>query len=99
MPAGMGEEINTATQCEISMGDLVRILANAINPDVKVKEDDTRIRPSKSEVGRLLGSNSKITKLTNWRQNYVLEEGLRETIEWFKKKENLQVHKRHIYNV
>lgn len=95
----LGEEINIATQREISMGDLVRILVNAINPDAKVREDDTRIRPSESEVGRLLGSNSKITKLTNWRQNYALEEGLRETIEWFKKKENLQIYKPHIYNV
>ena len=38
------------------------------------------MRPEKSEVERLLGSNEKITRLTNWRPKFSLDQGLAETI-------------------
>jgi len=46
-----------------------------------------------------LGSNEKLKKLTNWKQKYSLDEGLKETIEWFKKPDNLKGYKPEIYNV
>ncbi len=95
----IGEEINVATQSEISIGDLARKLIKMINPEAKIKQDKERIRPVKSEVERLLGSNEKLKKLTNWKQKYSLDEGLKETIEWFKKPDNLKGYKPEIYNV
>jgi nucleoside-diphosphate-sugar epimerase len=91
--------VNIATQSEISVGDLANLIISQINPNAKVINDDVRLRPAKSEVFRLFGSNEKIKSLTNWKQNYSLEEGLKETIEWFRNKENLLQYKADIYNV
>lgn len=95
----IGEEINIATQDEISIGRLAKELINQINPKARIVSDDQRLRPDKSEVNRLLGSNEKIRKLTGWSPRYSFEEGIRETIEWFKKGDNLQRYKSDIYNM
>ncbi len=95
----IGEEVNIATQSEISIGHLAKKIINAINPKAQIITDRVRIRPQKSEVERLLGCNEKIKKLTRWRQRYTLDEGLRETIAWFKIGENLKRYKNEIYNV
>lgn len=95
----IGEEINIATQSEISVGDLAQNIINIINPNAKIIQDNERIRPEKSEVFRLFGSNQKIKHLTDWSQQYSLEEGLKQTIEWFRLPENLKKYKHEIYNV
>jgi NAD dependent epimerase/dehydratase len=95
----IGHEVNIATQSEISVGDLAQQLINSINPSAKIVTDSVRLRPEKSEVFRLFGSNEKLKSFTNWNQNYTLAKGLKETIEWFSKKENLQQYKSDIYNV
>jgi NAD dependent epimerase/dehydratase len=95
----VGEEINIATNSEISIGDLAEKLIKMINPAAKIFEDDERLRPDKSEVQRLCGSNDKLKRLTGWKQNYSLEDGLTETIEWFSDKSNLDRYKPGKYNV
>lgn len=95
----IGEEINIATQAEIQIGDLAQKLIKIVNKEAKIIRDDTRLRPEKSEIKRLLGSNEKIMKLTNWKPKYSLEQGLKETVEWFKNEENLNLYKSDIYNV
>ena len=95
----IGHEVNIATESEISVGDLAQQLINSINPSAKIITDSLRIRPEKSEVFRLFGSNEKLKYYTDWNQNYTLEQGLKETIDWFSKKENLQQYKSDIYNV
>ncbi len=95
----IGHEVNIATQSEISVGDLAQQLINQINPSAKIITDTIRLRPEKSEVFRLFGSNEKLKSFTNWSQQYTLVEGLNETIEWFSKKVNLQQYKSDIYNV
>jgi NAD dependent epimerase/dehydratase len=93
----IGEEINIATQQEISIGQLAEELIRQINPNAKIICDEQRLRPEMSEVNRLLGSNKKITRLTNWKPNYTFEKGLSETIEFFKN--NLDKYKTDIYNI
>jgi nucleoside-diphosphate-sugar epimerase len=95
----IGHEVNIATQSEISVGVLAQQLINQINPSARIISDTIRLRPEKSEVFRLFGSNEKLKSFTDWNQNYTLEEGLKETIEWFSKKENLKQYKSDIYNV
>ena len=95
----IGHEVNIATQSEITVGELAQSLINQINPNAKIVSDSIRLRPEKSEVFRLFGSNDKLKSFTDWKQNYSLEEGLAETVEWFSKKENLQQYKSDIYNV
>lgn len=95
----IGEEINIATQSEISIGDLAHIIINFINSNATIIQDSQRIRPEKSEVNRLFGSNKKIKELTKWRPKYTLKEGLKETINWFSDKENLRLYKAEFYNI
>ena len=93
----IGEEINIATQKEISIGEVAEELIRQINPNAKIICDEQRIRPEKSEVNRLLGSNEKIMRLTNWKPQYTFEEGIKETIEFLKN--NLDKYKIDIYNL
>lgn len=81
----IGEEINIATGKEISIGQLAQEIISQINPNAKIICDEIRLRPGKSEVERLLGSNKKIKSLTNWKQEYTLQQGINETIKWMKK--------------
>jgi NAD dependent epimerase/dehydratase len=95
----IGHDCNIATQSEISVADLAQELIRQINPAAKIIEDSNRIRPEKSEVFRLYGSNEKIKKYTNWQQQYDLKQGLAETIAWFRNTENLKQYKADIYNI
>jgi len=93
----IGEEINIATQKEISIGELANEIISQINPKAKIVCEDARLRPENSEVNRLLGSNEKIKNLTKWYPKYTLEDGIRETIEWIKN--NMHSYKTDIYNI
>ena len=93
-----GEEINIATGTEVSMADTLRLIAELMQADVEYVVDPQRLRPSKSEVFRLCGDNTKIESLTDWRPRISLEEGLRRTIEWFTDPANLCRYKSDIYN-
>lgn len=95
----VGEEVNICSGAEVSMENLARMVIDMINPDASIISDEQRIRPANSEVGRLMGSNEKIRKLTGWSPGYTIESGLKETVEWFRKEENLRWYKPEIYNV
>lgn len=93
----IGQEINIATQHEISIGELAEEIIGQINPEAKIICDEQRLRPEKSEVNRLLGSNKKIMKLTNWKPEYTFAQGIEETIAWMK--EHMSAYKTDIYNI
>ena len=93
----IGEEINIATQKEISIGNLADELIRQINPEAKIVCDEQRLRPEKSEVNRLLGCNEKLCRLTEWKPRYSFEDGLSETILFLK--ENLMRYRTDIYNI
>lgn len=96
-PLTIGEEVNIATQSEISMGDLAAMLIAKLNPNARVVCDETRFRPEKSEVNRLHGSNEKLTRLTNWQRRYSFEQGIDMTIDWLRG--HLDLYKPEIYNL
>lgn len=93
----IGEEINIATQQEISIGDLAQTIITLINPEAHIVCDEQRLRPEKSEVNRLLGSNEKIRSLTAWTPRYTLSDGIAETISWIQV--NMAKYKADIYNL
>lgn len=95
----LGEEINLASGVEYSVGEIANKLISLINPEASIVADDARLRPEQSEVERLLGCNKKIHSLTNWKYHYSLDQGLQETIDWFKSPENYLKYKTDIYNV
>ncbi len=93
----IGEEINIATQTETSIGQIAEELIRQIQPNARIVCDEERFRPKESEVNRLLGCNEKILRLTDWRPQYSLEEGLQNTIAFLR--ENLGKYKTDIYNM
>ncbi len=93
----IGQEINIATQQEISIGELAEELIRQINPKARIECEEDRLRPEKSEVNRLLGSNQKIMELTDWKPQYTFEQGLAETIAFLRN--NLDKYKVDIYNL
>lgn len=95
----VGHDVNIATQSEISVGDLARKLVSQIGSDIKIEEDQQRLRPEKSEVFRLFGSNQKLMEYTDWKPKYTLDAGLKETIEWFSQPQNIAGYKSDIYNL
>jgi NAD dependent epimerase/dehydratase len=93
----LGQEINICTGVEISINALAEKIINKINPDVKLIEEDLRVRPKNSEVERLLGSNEKLKKITGWIPQINIDQGIDLTIEWFK--QNIKYYKPWIYNI
>ena len=98
-PDTIGQEVNIASGSEISIGDLAELLISMINPEAKVVSDDERLRPEASEVDRLLGSSEKLQQLTGWKPQYSLEQGLAETIAWFRESQEARRYKHALYNV
>ncbi len=93
-----GEEINIATNTEVSMAETLQTIADIMAADVKWVTDPQRLRPAKSEVFRLHGANDKIRRLTGWQPEYSLRSGLEKTVEWFLNPDNLKMYKSDIYN-
>ncbi len=99
----LGKIINSASNFEISIEDTAYLIAEIMNSNIQIKSDESRFRPDKSEVNRLFGDNSLIKELTNWRPKYSgldgFKRGLRLTIDWFSKEENLRFYKPDKYSV
>jgi NAD dependent epimerase/dehydratase len=95
----IGEIINIGSSTEVSVHDTLLIIKQLMNSDVKFISEKQRLRPEKSEVFRLYCNNRKIVSLTGYKPQYSLEEGLKETIEWFSDQQNLSKYKDGIYNV
>ncbi|MEY9849596.1 GDP-mannose 4,6-dehydratase [Streptacidiphilus sp. MAP5-3] len=79
----VGEVVNLGTGQEISIGDLARSLIEASGrTDVEITVDPARLRPSGSEVHRLLSDNSRAHDWSGWRPEVTLAEGLARTSAW-----------------
>ncbi|MBV8159850.1 MAG: GDP-mannose 4,6-dehydratase [Acidimicrobiia bacterium] len=78
----LGDVVNVGSGREISVGDLVTLLISIVGRDVEVVTDEARLRPSGSEVERLLCDNTRAREWAGWKPEYSLEEGLRRTAEW-----------------
>lgn len=92
-----GQEINIASQREVSIKDVVELVASMVGKKIEIVKEKRRMRPKKSEVMRLCGSRKKLTALTGWKPKFSLEAGLRETIEWIAN--NKHLYKSEIYHV
>ena len=91
-----GDSVNIGMNEEISIGDLASKISKILNQKIEILNDETRLRPGKSEVDRLMCDNSKLTKNTNWKPKYNLDKGLKETLKWLE--ENKLLFKHEIYN-
>ena len=82
---------------EISMENLFNIISEIMGKQLTYITSEERIRPTKSEVDRLVCDNTKIMTQTNWSPKYGLKEGLLKTIEWLTN--NFKNYKSGIYHV
>jgi dTDP-glucose 4,6-dehydratase len=96
-PLTIGEVINVGTGIEISIGDLADKIISIIGKEAEVVSEANRIRPSASEIKRLVADNTKARKLMGWEPKISLDEGLNRTIRWVSK--FLDRYKVDIYNV
>ncbi|MFF9839473.1 SDR family NAD(P)-dependent oxidoreductase [Streptomyces sp. NPDC013740] len=78
----LGHVVNLGTGREISIGDLARALVTASGREAEVVVDRARLRPSGSEVERLLSDNSRARDWAGWEPRVSLTEGLRRTSDW-----------------
>ncbi|MFF7994179.1 SDR family NAD(P)-dependent oxidoreductase [Kitasatospora xanthocidica] len=95
----VGRTFNAGTGGEISVGDLVTLVGKLMGVDLLVKEDEQRIRPTNSEVMRLVADATRLREATGWAPRFSLEQGLEQTIEFFRDPANLARYKTDIYNV
>ena len=95
----IGETINIGSNFEISIADTLNIIKELMRSDVKFITDEQRIRPEKSEVFRLWCDNTKIEKLTGFKPEFDIKQGLQKTIEWITEPNHLKTYKSEIYNV
>ena len=93
----IGETINIGSGSEISIKELVDLISKTINKKIVVSSEQSRKRPNKSEVNRLCCSNKKAAKLLKWKPSYKgnsgMKYGIKKTINWFSKSENLRKYK------
>ena len=92
-----GEITNIGMNEEISILDLVNLIAQIIGKSIEIFTDNQRVRPKNSEVERLYCNNQKIIQNTKWKPDYTLRKGLEETIFWLK--DHLGLYKPEMYNV
>jgi dTDP-glucose 4,6-dehydratase len=99
---GLGEVINLGSSFEISIENTAKLIAELMDESVEISLDPERLRPKESEVERLFASNQKAKEIFGWEPKYSgvegFKSGLKETIEWFKKPDNLNSYKSTIYN-
>ena len=99
----IGQEINIGSGFEISISDILKNISEIMRVQPRVKVDKQRLRPKNSEVYRLICDNSKIQELTGWKikedRQKSLDLGIKKSIKWYSKKENIKLFKPNIYNL
>ena len=100
---GTGEVINIGSNFEISIGDVVRTIAEVVGIEVEIGLDEQRVRPEGSEVHRLWAGIDKARDLLGWEPIYGgldgFRRGIEATVKWYQDPANLTQYKANIYNV
>lgn len=78
----VGRTVQLGTGVEVTVGDIVNLVGELLDRELDIEVEDVRVRPEKSEVGRLLADPSLAAELLDWRSRLPLREGLERTISW-----------------
>ena len=99
----IGNVTNIGSGFEISIGDLVELIAETMGVEVEVETDANRLRPEKSEVDRLYADISKAETRAGWEPAYGgrdgFKRGLKRTAAWFSDPTNLAQYKAEGYAI
>lgn len=96
-PESVGKTINLGSGEEISIADLVQLIAGLIAYPTNIYSEEERVRPQASEVERLLADNNLARRLLAWVPKVALREGLEKTIAWIR--EHLERYRPDVYAV
>lgn len=92
-----GEVVNIGSGREISIGELIELLFEVTGQRKDIVVENERIRPTGSEVHRLVCDNTRARNWAAWKPEVSLEEGLRATADWVR--HNLAELKTNVYHV
>lgn len=84
-PKAIGKVINVGSGQEISIGELAELVLKTTQSSAKLVIDPQRIRPSKSEVNRLLADNRLAKEILGWEPKVSFAEGIYRTVAWIEK--------------
>ena len=80
--AALGRAVNIGRGEDLSIGALVERIGARLGKLIRVETETARVRPSASEVGRLLAGTALARELWGWAPLYTLDQALVETIAW-----------------
>jgi nucleoside-diphosphate-sugar epimerase len=83
-----GNVYNIGSGCEVSINNVIEKLFDISNKTLKLKLDNKRVRPSKSEVNRLCCDSELIKSATDWHSKINIDDGLKLTYDWFRENKN-----------
>jgi nucleoside-diphosphate-sugar epimerase len=78
----LGRTLQLGTGNDISIAELVELIGKLLGRTLQVDLDPARVRPTTSEVSRLLCDCELTTTLTGWTPQVDLRTGLAETLRW-----------------
>lgn len=94
-----GEVFNIGSDTEVSIGDVLQVIAAQMGVEAAAVLDEQRMRPVASEVRRLRCDGRKLEQASGFRPSIPFETGISRTVEWFSDPRNLARYKSHTYNV
>jgi len=80
--AAIGRTLQLGTGEEISVGNLVHEVERVLGRELRIEQEDERLRPAGSEVMQLISDYSQMTALTGWQPRVGLEAGIAATVMW-----------------
>ncbi len=99
----VGQTVNLGSGFEISIQETAETIANLMNVELKLANDEQRVRPESSEVERLHASIQKAKEVLGWQPQLKglegFKSGLKQTIDWFSNPTNLARYKADRYNL
>ncbi len=91
--AAVGQVVNIGSGFEVSIGDTARLIAEIMGAEIEISCEAERTRPRDSEVERLWADNGLARRLLDWDPEFGgmdgFRRGLAQTIEWFRRPENI----------
>ena len=76
IPESSGQELNLGYGESKSIEELVALVGNALNKELRIDLDEKRLRPVNSEVDHLLSANGRASQLIGWQPTITLAEGI-----------------------
>jgi dTDP-glucose 4,6-dehydratase len=83
-PRTVGRTIQLGTGDDVSIGDIVALVAELVGKQLQVERDERRVRPPNSEVERLVSDPRLARELMGWEPRVTLRDGIAQTIDWIR---------------